>query len=243
VTFLDRVNHGRKYAYRYLKYHLKRPSVPEARDILDGRTAVVVGSAPNSTRPEGWNANFRVITINASQAAAAGWLDERPAITLMMFNQIEGQNPTAKEVRRVLQSKSTGKLILLLWRHDLQRLKQGLAAFGYAYDELSVMSRYQRMALMYACLGKLDLDLDLSTRWSNGIVGTAFALQSGAKRVILSGINPQSTGHAYNSLGLNRQHVSADLDALHALVGQGKPVFTADTEVAKSTGLPLWRGE
>ncbi|MFG6083594.1 hypothetical protein ACEUZ9_005312 [Paracoccus litorisediminis] len=243
MPILKAITDGRKYAYRLVKYKFLRPQVPQFSDILQGRTAVVVGSAPSSTRPIGWDTSFRVIAINASQSAASGWLLERPDITLMQFNQIEGQNPQAIEVRRVLQGKSTGRLVIMHWRHDLPRLERGIAAFGYGYDQLSLMSRYERIALMRECTGKLNLELDAASKWSNGITGAALALKSGAERVILTGINPLSAGHAYNNLGLARLHASADLEALHLFRAKRYPVFTADPHVAEATGIALWQGQ
>lgn len=228
--------------YRYLKYHLVRPRAPELRPELEGRTVVVVGSAPHSTRPLGWDASFRVMTINASQVAASAWLSETPDVTLMQYNQIEGQTPTALEVRRVLRGKKTGTLFVLHWQHGMPRLEQGLAHFDYGFRQLRLIGRYERIALMHRCLGQLNLELEAASKWSNGIVGAALALHSGAQCVILSGINPMSTGHAYNELGLPRLHASTDLEALNAMRAAGYPVFTADAAVAQATGIPLWQG-
>ncbi|MDS9469336.1 hypothetical protein RGQ15_17375 [Paracoccus sp. MBLB3053] len=242
MPFLDSVARRKRFLYRYIKYHVLRPPVPEQKALLRGKTAVVVGSAPGSHRPVGWNESFRVITVNASQVAAADWLSDVPDITLMQFNQIEGENPSALEVRRVLRGRRTGSLILINWRHDLQRLKNGLARFDYGYDRLLTMSRYERIALMERCLGKLNLELDASTKWSNGVVGVALALQSGARRVILTGIDPCSAGHGYNDLRMTRLHATTDLEALTLLRDAGLPIFTADPAVSERTGLALWAG-
>ena len=237
-----RLDLARRWTYRWIKYHLLTARPPALPGLLQHKTVVIVGSAPFSTRPAGWNADFRVVTVNASQVAARSWLDQRPDITLMQFNQIEGTNASALEVRRVLRGQSTGLLYMLHWRHDIQRLKRGLAAFDYAFDDLRLMGRYERIALMHAVLGRLNLEMDTETKWSNGIVAAALAVQSGAARVILTGINPHSSGHAYNDLTLGRAHAGPDLEALRILVGRGFPVFTADPEVARATALPLWTG-
>lgn len=243
MTLTTAIARFRKYAYRRAKYHLISPQVPEVSEVLQGKTAIVIGSAPFSSRPAGWNESFRVITVNASQIAAAGWLDQRPDITLMQFNQVEGTNASAREVRRVLENQRTGKLIVLHWRHDLRRLEQGLGRFGYQYDDLTVMSRYERIALMRKITGKLNLELEAETKWSNGIVGAALAIASGAESVILTGINPLSTGHAYNDLGHSRLHTAMDMDALRGFLARGYPIFTADRHVAEKTGLPFWSGQ
>lgn len=242
VTLMKAIARARRYAYRRAKYHLISPQVPEISGVLQGKTAIVVGAAPSSTRPSGWNDNFRVITINASQVVAGGWLGETPDVTLMQFNQIEGTNASAREVRRVLENRRTGRLVVLHWRHDLQRLQRGLAQFKYQYDSLTVMSRYERIALMQAITGELNLELEAETKWSNGIVGAALALNSGAERIILTGIDPLSKGHAYNNLGHTRLHSDMDMNALSRFVAQGYPIFTADRHVSEKTGLALWSG-
>jgi hypothetical protein len=233
---------ARQRLYRWLKYRMTAPAAPRVPDILQGKNAVIVGSAPFSTRPAGWDETFRIVSINASQMAAQAWLHEVPAVTLMQYNQIEGTSPTALEVRRVLRGQRTGVLYLLLWRHDLQRLERGLAAFQYGYDTLRLIGRYERVALMHRVTGQLNLELEVDSKWSNGIIAAALALHSGARHVILTGINPQSQGHGYNQLGLPRLHSASDMEALNLFMQKGLPVFTADPQVAETTALPLWTG-
>lgn len=230
----------RRYVTRWVRYQLAGPRVPHfERDFL-GKTVVVAGSAPVSNRPLGWNDSFRVLTINASQMAVQGWLSQPPDVTLMQFNQIEGLNPAAVEVRRVLQHQKTGLLCILNWRHERERLVNGLQAFDYRYDELSLISRHERIALMHRMTGKLNLELEGEAKWSNGIVGAALALASGAANVVLTGIDPLSKGHKYNSLNLSRMHQETDLQALQIFRERRFPVFTADPNVAQSIELPFW---
>lgn len=228
---------------RYVKYRLDAADAPDLSTLLQGRTVVVVGSAPGSARPPGWDASWCIVSINASQMAARDWLPRPPDLTLMQFNQIEGTNRNAVEVRRVLRGQRTGLLCLLHWRHDRARLERGLAAFGYGYDALRLISRHERMALMQRVTGRLSLELDADAKWSNGIVATALALHGGAANVILTGINPASQGHGYNGLALPRLHGAMDAAALRRFAARGDPVFTADPEVAQAAGLPLWTGK
>ncbi|NTJ42960.1 membrane-anchored protein [Agrobacterium larrymoorei] len=204
---------------------------------------MVVGSAPNSTKPADFGSSYMVISINASQIVAKKWGVEKPDITLMMFHQIEGKYKNAQEVRRVLNGERTGHLCMLLWRHDLRRLQEGLARINYGYDALSMVDRYSRVALVRAMTGKLNFEISPESKYSNGVIAVMLALHSGAERVVISGINPASTGHVYNSENLYRKHSGPDLEALQHMQQKGLPVYTADPEVAKATGLPLWTGE
>ena len=237
---VDGLTRTRRYFTRWVRYRLAAPRVPNLERLLLGKTVVVAGSAPFSTKPLGWDDSFRVLTINASQIAAQGWLPHPPDVTLMQFNQIEGLNPAAVEVRRVLQHQKTGLLCLLNWRHERERLLRGLEAFDYRYNELTLISRHERIALMHRMTGRLNLELEGEAKWSNGIVGAALALASGAANVVLTGIDPLSKGHKYNSLNLSRMHQETDLEALQIFRDQRLPVFTADPNVAQSVGLPLW---
>ncbi|MDI7862213.1 membrane-anchored protein [Rhizobiaceae bacterium n13] len=234
---------AKQHIYRSIKYRLRRPQAPVLREKLAGRTVVIVGSAPVSTKPEGLDDSFRVLTINASQVVAQGWGIEQPDVTLMQFNQIEGTNTNAVEVRRVLSHQRTGLLYMLLWRHGLDRLKAGLEAFDYRYEDLRLIDRYERVELIRQVTGVLNFELEAESKWSNGIIGTVLAIHSGAKNVILTGINPNSSGHIYNNENLNRLHASKDLEMLLRLRDMQCPIFTADEIVARDTGLPLWRNQ
>jgi len=243
MSYLTDLIRLKRHANRWLRYRLAAPLVPNLAQLFRGKNVVVVGSAPFSTEPHGWDDSFRVLTINASQVAAQAWLKQVPDVTLMQFNQIEGLNPAAVQVRKVLEHQRTGLLCILNWRHDLKRLQRGIDAFHYSYDELKLISRHERIALMHRMTGRLNLEMEGEAKWSNGIVGAALAINSGAANVILTGIDPLSKGHNYNSLDLSRMHKETDLEALQTFCEQRLPIFTADPHVALSTNLLLWPPE
>ncbi|WP_405030213.1 membrane-anchored protein [Mycoplana sp. BE70] len=238
VTFTD----IKTRLYRRIKYNLLRPRPPLASAPFDG-PVVVVGSAPTSNRPAGFDERFRVITVNGSQMVTAKWGMEKPDITFMMFNQVRGDNTNALEVRRVLKGQRTGALYVLLWREGLHSLREGLQAFDYQYDDLRLIDRYQRMALLDRLCGLKSDELDREYKCSNGIYAALFALYNGARAVILTGISPQANGHVYNQENLPRFHKDMDQKALQALRDRRYPIFTADPDVAELSGIPLWNGE
>ena len=243
----EAVAHGslfraKQWLYRFIKYILKRPR-PFIDPTLAGKVVVVLGSAPEASKPMGMSANYRLITINGSQQGLDQWGDFVPHTTVMMFNQVEGMTTNAREVRRVLNGRRTGKLYVMLWRHSRSRLEEGLRAFRYSYEALFPVDRYSRVALVRAVSGYLNFELDASTKYSNGIVAVLLALHSGATAVILSGIDPSSSGHAYNTAGLVRKHGGPDMTMIKRLMHLKMPVYTADRNVARGTGLPLWNGD
>jgi hypothetical protein len=119
-------------------------------------------------------------------------------------------------------------------------LKQGLAACNYSYDHVKVINRFKRMAMYEAVMGDLNVEIDDNMKFSNGITAVFYAILSDAKVVIISGINPDSSGHVYNDANLKRLHAGTDKQILQALIDRGYPIYTADHEVAKNSGLPLW---
>ncbi len=232
----------KKHYYRQIKYHLTRPKPPMLAKRFDG-PVLVVGSAPVSNKPADFDESFRVITINGSQMVTKGWGIEAPDVTLVQFNQIEGTNTNAVEVRRVLNGERTKMLYVLLWRKEFQRLEDGLKAFNYGYDKLEIVDRYKRMALLDRVGGVKCSELGADDKCSNGINAVLFALYNGATEVIITGINPDSGGHVYNTENLARLHVRKDREVLERLIERGYPVFTADPGVSQSVGLPLWTGK
>ncbi|NEJ03327.1 membrane-anchored protein [Rhizobium leguminosarum] len=202
----------------------------------------VLGSAPRSHKLVGLNANYRIISVNASQLALQSWGVDATDITLMGYSEIEGTNTSAVEARRVLGGKRTGSLYVLAWRCGRERLEADIKAFGYDFEEAHIVDRRQRIALLHKETGCQNLELDTETKCLNGIIAALFALYNGAAAVILSGINPHSAGHVYNRVNLARLHVRSGAEMLERLVRLGYPVYTADPQVSEDIGLPLWQG-
>lgn len=232
----------KKHIYRQIKYHVTRPNPPILAEPFRG-PVLVVGSAPVSNKPADFDETFRVITINGSQVVTKGWGIEVPDVTLVQFNQIEGTNTNAVEVRRVLNGERTKMLYVLLWRKERQRLEDGLKAFDYRYDRLEIVDRYKRMALLDRVGGVKCSELGADDKCSNGINAVLFALYNGATQVIITGINPDSGGHVYNTENLTRLHARKDREVLERLLDRGYPIFTSDPAVSQSVGLPLWEGK
>lgn len=228
--------------YRNLKYRIRRPSPPIANIPLNG-PVLIVGSAPVSHLPADFDDSYRVITINGSQTVTGKWGIEVPDITFMQFNQISGTNTNAVEVRRVLNGQRTKMLYVLLWREGLPKLVEGLQAFNYRYDKLQMVDRYERMALLDRICNFKSLELDAEGKCSNGINAVLFALYNKAPAVIITGINPKSSGHVYNKENLSRMHTDMDQKVLQRLLEKGYPIYTADPPVSDALGIPLWQGK
>lgn len=230
---------GLKLAFRNFKCFIYRQKPPTLPVPLDG-PVLIVGSAPIAHKPTGFDDRFMVITINGSQVVTKNWGIAVPDITFVQSRQFDGMNKNACEVRRVLNGERTRLLYALLWREGPDKLNERLQSFNYKCDRIQIVNRYQRLALTRNLAGSHANELDAEAKFSNGIIAVLFAIQNKAPAIIISGINPDSSGHVYNDANLGRLHVKMDRDILVDLQQKGYPLFTADPEVAESIGLPLW---
>lgn len=230
---------GLKLAFRNLKYNIYRKSPPTLPAPLLG-PVLIVGSAPIAHKPVGFDDRFSVITINGSQVVTKKWGIAVPDVTFIQSRQFDGMNMNALEVRRVLKGERTRMLYALLWREGLSKLNERLQGFDYQCDRVRIVNRYERLALTRNLIGSCANELDAETKVSNGIIAVLFAIHNQATAIIISGINPDSSGHVYNDANLVRLHAKLDREILVDLQTKGYPLYTADPEVAESTGLPLW---
>lgn len=228
--------------FRKIKYLLRRPKPPKLLKPFSG-PVVVVGSAPNSNKPIGMNEHYQIITINGSQAAIKQWGIPKPDFTFLQHRPLHGDDVYSKEVRRVLTGERTGTLYVLLWRDGIQKLNENLRRFDYGYDDVQIVNRYERIALVRKVAARQILEKNESEKLSNGVIAVLFALHHQASAVIISGINPHSTGHAYNQNNATRKHTQTDGDILVELSKKGHPLFTADPHVSETLGIPLWNGD
>src|SRR5690606_26123659 len=100
-----------------------------------------------------------------------------------------------------------------------------------SYDRLRILSRYRRMALYEAVLGRLNLETDNDTKFSNGVTAVLYAAVNGAPAIVITGIDPSSKGHVYNRLVLPRLHANTDRELLQEIRARGFPLYTADPDV------------
>ncbi|MEK1926070.1 MAG: membrane-anchored protein [Rhizobium giardinii] len=235
-TWLNKLR--RSWRYR-LAYRFARPQAPKQPTPFRG-PALIVGSAPVSNLPDGFDSRFAVICVNGSQVATAGWGIDAPDVTFLQFNQVEGKGERAVAVRRALSGKRCGILYVLRWPRSEARLREGLAAFEYGFNELRLINQYHRTRLAEAVLGRIVPESDNESKFSNGITAVLYAIHSGATDIIITGIDPSSTGHVYNDLKMQRLHSDTDVKILMELLERGFRLYTSDPHVAESTGLPLW---
>lgn len=202
---------------------------------------LVVGSAPGCRLPEGFDRkSWRVGTINGSQGIAREWGIEEPDVTAMMYGHLDGQSPNSPAVRALVAGHRTGHLMIMGLDAPAPSAAEQLRGMDYGYGSMQHVTRLQRSKFRRRFMRTRYYDRVKSERVSNGIFLVEYALACGAAPVVITGIAPNTTGHAYNELGLPRRHADADAKALQHMVGRGDPVFTADPGVAEAFAIPLW---
>lgn len=236
---MENLNATLKLAFRNLKCFIYRQKPPTMPGCFNG-PALIVGSAPFAHKPTGLDDRFSVITINGSQIVTKNWGIAVPDFTFIQSRQFDGMNTNAVEVRRVLNGERTRMLYALLWREGPAKLNERLQSFDYKCDRIHIVNRYERLALTRNLVGSRANELDAETKFSNGIIAVLFAIHNQAPAIIISGINTDSSGHVYNDANLARLHGKMDREILVDLQNKGYPLYTADPQVAKSLGLPLW---
>ncbi len=239
MEWLKQLNRWRRSMRYLLKYRLNRPEWP--KEPTSG-PVLIIGSAPVSHLPVGFDERFQVICINGSQAATQAWGIASPDVTFLQFNQVRGKGERAVAVRKALNGKQCGTLYVLRWPDSEHSLREGLAAFNCGFSDLRRIGQYHRTRLAESVLGRIISEGDNEAKFSNGITAVLYAFHNNAPAVVITGIDPFSSGHVYNTLNKERLHTNMDVQILRELSQRGLPLFTSDPRVSESVGLPLWEG-
>lgn len=200
---------------------------------------VVLGSAPRSSLPDGFDSTWSLWSVNASQCVAEKWGIGKPHITIMN-GHIMGTRPHNIDAKRALRGKSTGFLVLVF--DDMARLeptRSQLAEIEYSFDELLILTPARRAKIAHRMAGA-HIALGGIRQCSTGVFAAALALNQKNRPVVLSGLSLTANGHAYNDMGLRRKQTSEDHFALKRLSGRHKALATCDRVFAAESGLPVW---
>lgn len=204
---------------------------------------LVVGSAPGSHLPQGFDrTTWHVATINGSQGIARQWGIENPDVTAMMFAHLTGNSRNSPAVRSLLKGYRTGHLMVMGLDHIKEGTAERLREMDYGCDSFEIVTRLQRSKFLREFLQTRYYDLVKSEKTSNGVFMIAYGIACGASPLVISGIAPNTTGHAYNDLGLPRKHQESDAQALKRFLARGYAIYTADPAVSEAFDLPLWKG-
>ncbi len=215
---------------------LKSFFMKRSRDPLEFKEkTLVLGSAPGSLLPTGFDKTWSLLTINASQVALKDEL-VTPDFTLFGTSTLRNK-PTNREAKEVLRGRKTKTLILFDRGKfiDNQRLK--LFRLGYSYERVVFLSTDERLHWIRDATG-IQVK-DNTQKPSNGVAAAFLCASAGVKKIVLTGFSLTKEGHAYNNKNRERAHVHGDRTALQLAIKRGLPLHTNDKEFSEESGVPL----
>lgn len=198
------------------------------------RPAIVLGSGPQA-RPPADAGEWALLTVNGSQALAAGWAKSDPDLTLF-GTTVLGMRKSNRAAQAVLRGRHTRLLVMVRDGSNPLLHSFNLWRIGYRYDRRVLLSTSQRGEIFEAVLGK---SLGSVAKPSNGIFLVLIALHLGAPKVLMTGFSLSKAGHGYNDANHPRNHAGADAEILAELARREAPVFANDPEFARESGLRL----
>ncbi|WP_375452026.1 hypothetical protein [uncultured Devosia sp.] len=207
--------------------------------------AIVVGSAPNPHPPKGLDDTWFVISVNASQVTAEQFGLPRPNLTILRDNIFfRGNVSVPTEIHdalwAALRGRQTAHAVAIMGSSEDKGATAQLAIHDYRADRVTELDRHVRGAIIVEMSG-LSL-VGLSAGISNGIFAALLALKQGANPVVMSGFSFAPGWHFAKDVAVPRGHVLPDRAVCKAIVERKLPVFAADPDFARASGLPLWTG-
>ncbi|TPI12458.1 hypothetical protein FJW06_17000 [Mesorhizobium sp. B4-1-3] len=222
--------------------HLPTFSKPVLRLPRVTGPALVMGSAPNFRLPEGYDADWALVTVNASQLLAETFGLPVPDVAVIRRGILVGGGEQDCYKRDLLKGRQAKHLIIPVWADVEDKLKVGCRSFNYQYDTLQALTKWQLANIVWRLSGKYHL----SRRWHRKISTGAFAILlarfAGFAPVVVSGFSLSQAGHGYDTRNAFRYHADEDAALLRLVVRRGEPIYAEDRDFAAETGLPWWAG-
>lgn len=204
---------------------------------------LVLGSAPTSRAPAGYHADWRLITVNASQIVGEDLGLPAPDVAVLRHGLLVGIDSQDHYKRKLLAGRRAKHLIVPIWPRPLTPLAEGGKRFNYSYETLTALSKWQLAHIIWRLCGAY---VATSRGWQRRISTGAFAIfvarYLGASPIVLSGFSFSTSGHAYDDRNARRHHVDADAALIRLALRSGVPLFAADPDFARESGVPIWNG-
>jgi hypothetical protein len=223
----------RRGAYERALATLPRPHGP----------TLVVGSAPNPTRPVGLDESWFRVSVNASQLVSDDFGLPPPDLTVFR-DGIGVIGLHSEKVWKSLTGRSTSHVLAIMGSADDRGLVHGtMRDHDYAAGGVTELSRHVRGAVILELTGRYLVSLSSHMGLSNGLFAALLAVKLGGNPVVMSGFSFQGGWYFDPGFASKREHVSGDAIACKAIVERGLPVFTSDAKFSEDSGIPLWTGK
>jgi hypothetical protein len=202
--------------------------------------AIVAGSAPNPTRPNGIDNSWARISVNSSQLVLEHLGLQEPHITIFQ-PRIRWDDEYRQAYWRVMAGRNTGHLICLGRRNTLDVMAPFLLARKYTPGKISVCTRRLKDSIVADIVGRIALTPFEGLRSiSNGLFGAFLAAKLGANPVVMVGFSIDDGWFHTQDVVAKRNHVALDIFACQNAIRRGAPFYTTEPAFASATGVPLW---
>jgi hypothetical protein len=205
--------------------------------------ALVMGSAPNFRLPQGHDANWVLVTVNASQLLAERFGLPVPDIAVIRRGILVDASEQDFYKRDLLKGRQAKHLIIPVWPDHEDKLKAGCRSFDYRYDTLQALTKWQLATIVRTLSGKYPVGRGWHRKISTGAFAIVLARFAGFSPIVVSGFSLSQGGHGYDSRNAFRYHADEDADLLRRMARRGEPIYAEDSAFAAESGLPLWRGQ
>jgi hypothetical protein len=201
--------------------------------------ALVVGSAPNPTRPVDVDPSWFKLSINASQFVLDLFELGHPNLTLFQ-PKIKFEDETREAYWKVLANKKTDHLIFSINRKTDGKIEGFLKSKSYHFAKIGSFTEHYKNAVVREVLGKSVIGpLPNDRSISNGVFAAILALRLGAEKVVMTGFSMSDGWSHSTEVVQHRKHQVMDRWACRLIVARKLPVFTSDPEFSHVTGIPI----
>ncbi|CDX32307.1 Membrane-anchored protein [Mesorhizobium sp. SOD10] len=205
--------------------------------------ALVMGSAPNFRLPKGYDADWALVTVNASQLLAETFGLRVPDLAVIRRGILVDSGDQDFYKRDLLKGRQAKHLIIPVWTDVEDKLKAGCRTFNYRYDTLQALTKWQLANIVWRLSGKYHVSRGWYRKISTGVFAIMLARFAGFAPVVVSGFSLSQAGHGYDTRNAFRYHADEDADLLRRVVRRGEPIYAEDRDFAAESGLPLWQGQ
>ncbi|MCA0000569.1 MULTISPECIES: hypothetical protein [unclassified Mesorhizobium] len=205
--------------------------------------ALVMGSAPNFRLPQGYDADWALVTVNASQLLAETVGLPVPDIAVIRRGIFVDASEQDFYKRDLLNGRQAKHLIIPVWPDVEDKLKAGCRTFDYRYETLQALTKWQLANVVWQLSGKYHMFRGWHRKISTGAFAIILARFAGFAPVVVSGFSLSQAGHGYDTRNAFRYHANEDAALLRRVVRRGEPIYAEDKDFAAESGLPLWQGQ
>jgi hypothetical protein len=218
-------------------------SLQFVRRAIEGRPTLILGSAPSACAPKSYDPDtWALVCINASGRIALELGLGTPCVTILAASVFTEESKTSIEARAALAGLQTDVAIVRLVNRGvvsrvlrMARIQWRIHHLEYRYGRLHFLSPFHWQPIARPILEPLEIapDNETSTNISTGIFACILATWLGASKVVVGGIDPSSTGHAYSTSNHPRKHIFADTRAARILQEEHGVEFLSGQELTQ----------